>query len=185
MLHYRILSYHSDYDWSFLVGLVSVRDSAEIERQFVRRLNSLELEEAYADELSAKLMKELDGSERTGEYAVVTPKGKGCITCLSDTVKFGLLVIDNARQNRAVITKPLAVKGTVLDWLSRNGNYTLILTDNECDRSIKEVLTLVSNGAADLEYNGQVYSAYSIKECMAALRTLIEKNQEVSESETF
>ena len=185
MLHYKILSYYSDYDWSFLVGLVSLRDNAEIERQFVKRLNSLEQEDAYADELSAKLMKELDGSERTGEYAVLTPKGKGCITCLSDTVKFGLLVIDNARQNRAVITRPMAVKGQVLDWLSRNGNYTLILTDNECDRSVKEVLTFVSNGAADLEYQGQVYSAYSIKECMAALAPLIEQNQADTEEDTF
>ncbi|WP_295154922.1 hypothetical protein [uncultured Ruminococcus sp.] len=176
MLHYRILSYGSDYDWGLLVDLISLRDRNEIERQFVRRLNENETGEPYADALSAALMKELDNSVRVGEYAVLTPRGKGCITCLSDDIRFGLLVIDMGMQGKAVITKPGAVSMKLLDWLSRHGEYTLVLTDNECDYSMREVLTLVSNGAADIEYGGEVFSAYSMNECLAALAPLFERN---------
>lgn len=171
MLHYKILSYGSDYDWGLLVGLISLRDAAEIDRQFEKRLNSLDKDEPFADDMSARIMAELDNSRRTGEYAVITPKGKGCITCLSPSIKFGLMVIDSLKEGKPVITKAGAVKGTVLEWLSEKGDHTLVLTDNECG-SLREVLTLVGNGMADLEYQGQVYSAYSIKECMAAVSQL-------------
>ena len=81
MLHYRILSYGSDYDWEYMVDLISLRDAGEIERQFVRRLSDMSRDDAFADDASAALMKDIDRAERTGEYAVITPKGKGCITC--------------------------------------------------------------------------------------------------------
>ena len=173
MLHYRILSYGSDYDWGLLVGLISLRDENEIDRQFEKRLNSLEKEEPFADDMSARLMAEIDNSRRTGEYAVITPKGKGCITCLASSVKFGLMVLDSEKDGQPVITKAGAVNGRVLEWLSERGDHTLVLTDNECG-SLREVLSLVGNGMADLEYQGQVYSAYSIRECMEVLAPLME-----------
>ena len=176
MLHYKILSYGSDYDWGLLVDLTSLREKNEIERQFVKRLNNDTMEEPYADALSAALMEEIDHSHRVGDYAVLTPRGKGCITCLSTSIKFGLMVIEMAKHGKAVITKPCAVNMNVLEWLSRNGEYTLVLTDNECDMTMREVLTLVNNGAADIEFEGLTYSAYGIRECMAALAPLIEKN---------
>ena len=177
MLHYKILSYGSDCDWEIMVDLISLRDAGEIEKQFIRRLNDYELDDPFNDELSARLLEELDGSRRVGEYAVLTPKGKGCITCLSTAVKFGLMVIETAKQGRPVITKPYASGIPVLEWLSRNGEYDLVLTDNECDRSLKEVLTLVNNGAADLQYMGLTYSSYGMKDCMAAIYPLVEKNE--------
>lgn len=171
MLHYRILSYGSDYDWGLLVGLISLRDAAEIDRQFEKRLNSLEKEEPFADDMSARLMAELDNSRRTGEYAVITPKGKGCITCLSTSIKFGLMVLDSHKDGQPVITRTGAVNGRVLEWLSEKGDFTLVLTDNECG-ALREVLALVGNGMADLEYHGQIYSAYDIKACMEAVAQL-------------
>ena len=177
MLHYKILSYGSDYDWEYMVGLISLRDRSEIEKQFVRRLSDMSSEEPFFDDVSAALMKEVDQAERTGEYAVNTPEGKGCITCLSDGVRFGLMVIDTAKHGEAVITNPDAVDYAVLEWLARAGDYTLVLTDNECGSSLKEVLALVNNGDADLEYQGQTYSAYSIRDCINVLLPLIEKNE--------
>lgn len=185
MLHYRILSYGSDYDWEYMVDLISLRDAGEIERQFVRRLSDMSSDDAFADDASAALMKDIDRAERTGEYAVITPKGKGCITCLSNAVRFGLMVIDAAKNGKPVITKPYAADIAVLEWLARAGEHTLVLTDNECDKSLKEVLTLVNNGEADLEYQGQTYSAYSIRDCIDALLPLIEKNEGTAEEDTI
>ena len=185
MLHYKIMSYESDYDWGQLVDMTSLRDKNSIEREFVKRLNDNLNDEPFADELSAKLMAELDNSRRTGDYAVITPKGRGCITCLGTGIKFGLMVIDLAARGKSAITKPYAAGMDVLEWLSRHGEYTLVLTDNECDRSVKEVLTLVNNGAADLDYMGQTYSAYGLRDCMTALAPLIAKNEGSVEDDTF
>lgn len=169
MLHYRIMSYDSDADWVQLVDLISLRDDGCVEREFIRRLNSLGMEEPFADELSAKLMEDIADSRRAEGYAVETPGGKGCITCLPAEVKFGLMVIEMAKQGSPVIVRVGSVGWNIIEWLSRNGDFTLVLTDNECDRSLMEILTMVSSGLADLEYQGQTYTDHSISECMTAL----------------
>lgn len=169
MLHYKIMSYSSDSDWGKLVELISLRDDNDIERAFIRRLNSIDADEPFADKLSEELLSELDHSRRVGEYAVETPLGKGCITCLAARIKFGLMVIEMAKQGSAVITKAGAADADVLEWLSRKGDFTLVLTDNECGGSLRSVMSLINNGQADIEYKGRTYSAYEIRECMEAL----------------
>lgn len=169
MLHFKIMSYDSDEDWVGLIDLVSMRERGDIERAFIRRLNAIGMEEPFADELSAKLLEEIDRSRRVGEYTVETPLGRGCITCLSAEVKFGLMVIEMAKRGSPVIARVGTVGWNIIEWLSRNGDFTLVLTDNECDRSLMEVLTMMNSGLADLEYQGELYSDCDISDCMAAL----------------
>lgn len=169
MLHYKIMSYDSDEDWVGLIDLVSMREVGDIERAFIRRLNSIGAGEPFTDELSAKLLKEIDSSRRVGEYTVETPLGRGCVTCLATGVKFGLMVIEMAKQGSPVIAKVGTVGWNIIEWLSRNGDFTLVLTDNECDRSLMEVLTMMNSGLADLEYRGRLYTDHNISDCMTAL----------------
>ena len=178
MLHYKIMSYDSDEEWAQLIELMSLRDAGSIEREFVRRLNSLTQEEPFADELSAKLLEEVDHSRRVGEYAVETPLGKGCITCLATGVKFGLMVIETAKRGRPVITRVGTVGGNVLEWLSKNGDFTLVLTDNECDRSLRRVLMMVTEGFADLEYRGRIYLPSNMRKCMEDLKELLSRDMD-------
>ena len=177
MLHYKILSYDNDEDWELLIGLKNLRDREENEREFIRRLNEISPHEPYADELSEKLLADVDGSKRVGEYAVITPKGKGCITCLGSEIKFALNLIEQAKEGLAVIASPDTAGDEVLEWLSSHGDFTIVLVDKETDKRLKHTLSLVNRGIADLTIKGRPYSAYEMRECMAAAAEYIDREE--------
>ena len=65
--------------------------TADVEKKFVEVLNLHK--DAFWDEKSLELMKNIDTAKRQGDYGVVTDIGESCITCLSTGCKFGLLVL--------------------------------------------------------------------------------------------
>ena len=89
-----------------MINIITVESNAEFIRKFDRRLflNSKEAVEdefrkivewkstAFKDEMSIKMMNEIDNAVRVGAYGVRTPIGKSCITCLSSGCKLGLLL---------------------------------------------------------------------------------------------
>ena len=175
MLHYKILSYDNDEEWEQLIGLKNLRDREENEKEFVRRLNEISPHEPYADDLAVKLLADVDGSKRVGDYAVETPKGKGCITCLGHDVKFALNVIEQAKEGLSVIASPDTVSDEVLEWLSKHGDFTIVLVDKDTDKSLKHTLSLINRGIADLTLKGRLYTAYEMRECMAAAESFLNR----------
>lgn len=65
--------------------------TADVEKKFVEVLNLHK--DAFWDEKSLELMKNIDTAKRQGDYGVVTDIGESCIICLSTGCKFGLLVL--------------------------------------------------------------------------------------------
>lgn len=99
MLHLKVLSYEEYdntqpedmYEWYFEhkkkektdTGFENAEflcDTVTVERRFIEILNTDS--EAFRDEMSVRILKELDNSYRENDYGVVTPMGKSCITCL-------------------------------------------------------------------------------------------------------
>lgn len=72
-------------------GNVYLNGAREVEKEFVRVINWYK--DAFRDEKSLQLMREIDKAERQGDYGIVTSMGESCITCLSTGCKFGLLVL--------------------------------------------------------------------------------------------
>ena len=89
-----------------MINIITVESNAEFIKKFDKWifLNSKEAVEdefrkivewhstAFKDEMSIKMMKEIDNAVRVGAYGVRTPIGKSCITCLSSGCKLGLLL---------------------------------------------------------------------------------------------
>lgn len=89
-----------------MINIITVESNAEFIKKFDKWifLNSKEAVEdefrkivewkstAFKDEMSIKMMNEIDNAVRVGAYGVRTPIGKSCITCLSSGCKLGLLL---------------------------------------------------------------------------------------------
>lgn len=99
--------------------------SEAIERTFYRIVEWEE--EAFRDELSLKLMRAIDGAERTGEYGVVTPIGKSCITCLSTGGKLGLILLHYLGTDVKIITDFSRAGDNVWEFLSMNTEITFYM----------------------------------------------------------
>lgn len=99
--------------------------SDEIERRFYHIVEWEE--EAFWDELSLKLMREIDGAERTGEYGVVTPIGKSCVTCLSTGGKLGLIFLHYRGTDVKIITDFSRAGYNVWEFLSENAEITFYM----------------------------------------------------------
>lgn len=102
-----------------------LESSAEIESEFYHIVEWEE--EAFKDELSLKLMKEIDHAERTGDYEVVTPFGKSCITCLSTGGKLGLIFLYYRGIDRKIITDFSRAGTNVWEFLSKNTDITFYM----------------------------------------------------------
>ena len=81
--------------------------------------------EIFRDEKSLALMDAIDGAVRVGEYGVVTPLGKSCITCLSSGCKAGLLMLYyNSVEIIPVVSCAIA-GDNVWKWLAENTEITV------------------------------------------------------------
>ena len=102
-------------------------DTRSIEREFQRVLNWHK--DAFWDENSLALMKEIDNAKRDGDYGVVTHIGESCITCLSTGCKFGLLVLYYSRKapHLKLIIESHVVGENVWEWLAKHTDVILYI----------------------------------------------------------
>ena len=81
--------------------------------------------EIFRDTESLELMRAIDGAERTGEFGVITPYGKSCITCLSSGCKAGLLILDCSRKGLVPIVDADIAGDNVWEWLHENAEISV------------------------------------------------------------
>lgn len=108
-------------------------DTYSVEKEFLHVLNWDK--EAFRDELSLRLMKEIDTAERVGDYGVVTHIGESCISCLSTGCKLGLLVIYHQMKypDAILLTEMHAAGDNVWRWLAQNTDATLYVYWDDYD----------------------------------------------------
>lgn len=81
--------------------------------------------EIFRDEKSLAIMEAIDGASRTGEFGVVTPLGKSCITCLSSGCKAGLLMMYYNSVEIIPVVSSYIAGDNVWKWLNDNTGITL------------------------------------------------------------
>lgn len=81
--------------------------------------------EIFRDEKSLALMDAIDGAVRVGEYGVVTPLGKSCITCLSSGCKAGLLMLYYNSVEIVPVVSSYIAGDNVWKWLAENTDITV------------------------------------------------------------
>lgn len=107
------------------LGAVHLTNTRDVEKNFVSVLNFFK--EAFWDEDSLAIMREIDSAERQGDYGVVTPLGESCITCLSTGCKFGLLVLFYRKSEQVLNVRPGAAGRNVWSWLSERIDYQVYI----------------------------------------------------------
>ncbi len=153
MIHFKILT-HDEYTDKRFEQAKYLIDSDSVEREFISIVNSDR--EAFRDEISCRILKELDSSYRENDYGVVTPKGKSCITCLSTKIKTTLLICYFNSHDIDVFAPTFTLKYDVWKWLG--DNVELLIYMRELDlcsfsvfyfRSYREI-------NSDFEYKGEM-----------------------------
>lgn len=137
-----------------MINIITVENNAEFIRKFDRRLflNSKEAVEdefrkivewkstAFKDEMSIKMMKEIDNAVRVGAYGVRTPIGKSCITCLSSGCKLGLLLWYYKDIDTPILTNLSRAGDNVWQFIAENFdvNFYTVAGDFHrlCDMSV-------------------------------------------------
>lgn len=137
-----------------MINIITVESNAEFIRKFDRRLflNSKEAVEdefrkivewhstAFKDEMSIKMMKEIDNAVRVGSYGVRTPIGKSCITCLSSGCKLGLLLWYYKDIDTPILTNLSRAGNNVWQFIAENFdvNFYTVAGDFHrlCDMSV-------------------------------------------------
>lgn len=137
-----------------MINIITVENNAEFIRKFDRRLflNSKEAVEdefrkivewhstAFKDEMSIKMMKEIDNAVRVGAYGVRTPIGKSCITCLSSGCKLGLLLWYYKDIDTPILTNLSRAGNNVWQFIAENFdvNFYTVAGDFHrlCDMSV-------------------------------------------------
>lgn len=117
-----------------MINIITVESNIEFIKKFDRWIffNSTELVEdtfrriierysnAFKDEMSIKMMKEIDNAVRVGAYGVRTPIGKSCITCLSSGCKLGLLLWYYKDNDIAILTHLSKAGNNVWRFIAEN-----------------------------------------------------------------
>ena len=137
-----------------MINIITVESNAEFIRKFDRRLflNSKEAVEdefrkivewystAFKDEMSIKMMKEIDNAVRVGAYGVRTPIGKSCITCLSSGCKLCLLLWYYKDIDTPILTNLSRAGDNVWQFIAENFdvNFYTVAGDFHrlCDMSV-------------------------------------------------
>ena len=137
-----------------MINIITVESNAEFIRKFDRRLflNSKEAVEdefrkivewhstAFKDEMSIKMMKEIDNAVRVGAYGVRTPIGKSCITCLSSGCKLGLLLWYYKDIDIPILTNLSRAGNNVWQFIAENFDVSFYTVAGDfhrlCDMSV-------------------------------------------------
>lgn len=95
---------------------------------------------AFKDEMSLKIMQEIDNAVRVGAYGVKTPIGKSCITCLSSGCKLGLLLNYYKNEDIPIFTSLSRAGDNVWQFIAENFDISFYTTDYDfyrlCDSNI-------------------------------------------------
>ncbi len=127
--------------------------TADVEKEFVEVLNLHK--DAFWDEKSLELMKNIDTAKRQGDYGVVTDIGESCITCLSTGCKFGLLVLYYQKYPKVkILVREYVVGRNVWRWLAEHGDFTFYLEQEQVD----DLLNV--DGEYQLWYKGNSYDCH-------------------------
>ena len=108
-----------------------LRDDMDVEVEFMRILENQK--NAFKDEESLALMKEIDGAIRKGAYGVETPFAKSCISCLSTGCKFGLVVLYYLKKNPDldIFIKWEIAGDNVWEWLIEHTDAVLYVFEED------------------------------------------------------
>lgn len=148
MLHIKVLSYE-EYDNTTLDNLDEkyfklkkkektctgfedaefLCDTHTVERRFIEILNTDF--DAFRDEISCRLLKELDNSYRDNDYGIVTPMGKSCITCLSSEIKLALLIQYFSNRGTDIFVRFKIACKNIWIWLAKNADMTLYMREKD------------------------------------------------------
>ena len=127
--------------------------TADVEKKFVEVLNLHK--DAFWDEKSLELMKNIDTAKRQGDYGVVTNIGESCITCLSTGCKFGLLVLYYQKYPKVkILVREYVLGRNVWRCLAEHGDFTFYLEQEQVD----DLLNV--DGEYQLWYKGNSYDCH-------------------------
>lgn len=143
-----------------MVNIICVEDEEEFEKKHNRYLKltdkgSIEDEyrrivesddTAFKDEMSLKMMKEIDCAVRIGAYGVRTQMGKSCITCLSTGCKLGLVLWYYHDKDIDIMTGLGRAGTNVWQFISKNFDITISMTGDEIDPSNAKDVDLTVDG---------------------------------------
>ena len=106
-------------------------DAESIEQEF-RRIVEWH-RGAFWDEMSLKLLKEIDGAVREESYGVETPIGKSCITCLSTGCKLGLVLWYYKNKDLRILTSFYRAGGNVWRFIAENFDISIFVLKSELE----------------------------------------------------
>lgn len=187
MLHIKVLSYE-EYDNTTLDNLDEkyfklkkkektctgfedaefLCDTHTVERRFIEILNTDF--DAFRDEISCRLLKELDNSYRDNDYGIVTPMGKSCITCLSSEIKLALLIQYFSNRGTDIFVRFKIACKNIWIWLAKNADMTLYMREKDY-RDVDDIRLfcyfLIGNNETektdeliDVEYHGNIIDVH-------------------------
>ena len=112
-------------------GRVNLNSAEQIERTF-RQIVEWH-RDAFWDELSLKLMAEIDGAVREDTYGVTTRIGESCITCLSTGCKLGLVLLYYKYFGVRCLTSFYRAGNNVWAFLSKHTEICFTMIQSEID----------------------------------------------------
>lgn len=159
-----------DYDKKYPLFL---RNDNSVEKEFVKIINWNK--DAFWDEESLQLMRDIDSAERRGEYGVITPIGESCITCLSTGTKFGLLVLRNLKYNpdRKLIVNGARAGNNVWDWLIKHTTAHLYILWEDFEEY--DYIFFMKYRNLEYCYEGKIYNGSNRTELYSLVDELKEK----------
>lgn len=105
--------------------ILTNKDSVEDEFKRIVEWHS----NAFKDEVSVKMMQEIDNAVRVGAYGVKTHIGKSCITCLSSGCKLGLLLNYYKNEDIPILTSLSRAGDNVWQFIEENFDVSFYTTD--------------------------------------------------------
>lgn len=137
-------------------GWISLDSAQEIEREFHRIVEWDR--EAFWDELSLELMKEIDNAVREESYGVETPIGKSCITCLSTGCKLGLILLHYKDRDLRILTSFSRAGENVWKFIAKHFDISLVMLGEKLE-------SLLSNDLdCDVWIDGKLYTKENMRE---------------------
>jgi hypothetical protein len=125
-----------EFDKTRDFSVVKLTEHSAIESEFLKILQSHK--NAFWDELSIKILKEVDESERVGDYGVKTWLGNSCITCLATGIKLALIIFFYKENfpNVRVITRTYCAGENIWKFMSDNSDVELYLNEKNIENLI-------------------------------------------------
>lgn len=98
----------------------------DVEQDFREKIKTEE--DLFLDKTSKRLMMAIDHAYRIDAYAVRTPYGKSCITCLCTGGKMGLLLLHYHRKGLIPVVSYYAAGENVWQWLADQPDLNICIT---------------------------------------------------------